>query len=48
MKSSVSESQAFQSRRKGEIPGRTRREEQLSCSKFKKAFQTDSDAELFI
>ena len=46
--SSVSESKAFKSRAKGEIPGRARRKEQLSRSKLKLAFLTDSDAELFM
>ena len=48
MKSSASESKAFQSRSKGEIPGRARRKERLSRSKLKQAFLTDSDAELFM
>ena len=48
MKSSASESKLLQSRPKGEIPSRTRRKEQLSYSKFKQAFLTDSDAELFM
>ena len=48
IKSSASESKAFQSRFKGEIPGRARRKEWLSRSKLKQAFLTDSDAELFI
>ena len=48
MKSSVSESKPFQSRSKGEIPGRVRRKERLSRSKLKQAFLTDSDAELFM
>ena len=48
MKSSASELKPFQSRSKGEIPGRARRKERLSRSKFKQAFLTDSDAELFI
>ena len=47
-KSSVSESKAFQSRAKGEIPGRVRRKERLSGSKLKQAFLTDSAAELFM
>ena len=47
MKSSSSESKAFQSRSKGEIPGRARRKERVSRSKLKQAFQIDSDAELF-
>ena len=34
-KSSASESKAFQSRFKGEIPGRARRKERLSRSKLK-------------
>ena len=46
-KSSASESKAFQSRSKGEIPGRARRKERLSRSKLKQAFLFDSDAELF-
>ena len=48
MKSSVSESKPFQSRSKGEIPGRARREERVSRSKLKQAFLIDSDAELFM
>ena len=48
MKSSVSESKPFQSRSKGEIPGRARRKERLSRSKLKQAFLIDSDAELFM
>ena len=48
MKSSASESKAFQSRSKGEIPGRARRKERLSRSKLKQAFLADSDAELFM
>ena len=46
-KSSASESEAFQSRSKGEIPGRAKRKEGLSRSKLKQAFLFDSDAELF-
>jgi len=48
MKSSVSKSKPFQSRFKGEIPGRAWRKEQLSRSKLKQAFLIDSDAELFM
>ena len=48
MKSSASESKAFQSRSKGEIPGRARRKERLSRSKLKQAFLIDSNAELFM
>ena len=48
MKSSASESKAFQSRSKGEIPARARRKERLSRSKLKQAFLIDSDAELFM
>ena len=48
MKSSASESKLFQSRSKGEIPGRARRKERLSRSKLKQAFLIDSDAELFM
>ena len=48
MKSWASESKLFQSRSKGEIPGRARRKEQLSRSKLKRAFLTDSDAKLFM
>ena len=48
MKSSGSESKPFQSRSKGEIPGRARRKERLSRSKLKQAFLIDSDAELFM
>ena len=44
MKSSASESKPFQSRSKGEIPGRARRKERLSRSKLKRAFLIDSDA----
>ena len=47
-KSSASESKAFQSRFKGEIPGRARRKERLSRSKLKQAFLIDSDAEVFM
>ena len=47
MKSSASESKAFQSRSKGKIPGRARRKERLSRSKLKQVFLIDSDAELF-
>ena len=45
MKILASESKPFQSRSKGEIPGRARRKERLSRSKLKQAFLTDSDAE---
>ena len=48
MKSSASESKAFQSRSKGEIPGRARRKERVSRSKLKQAFLIDSDAKLFM
>ena len=48
MKSSVSESKPFQSRSKGEIPGRARRKERVSRSKLKQAFLIDSGAELFM
>ena len=48
MKSSASESKLFQSRSRGEIPGRVRRKERLSRSKLKQVFVIDSDAELFI
>ena len=48
MKSSASESKPFQSRSKGEIPGRARQKEWLSHSKLKQAFLTDSDTELFM
>ena len=49
MKTSASESKpAFQSRSKGEIPGRTRRKERLGRSKLKRAFLIHSDAELFM
>ena len=48
MKSSASASKAFQSRSKGEIPGRARRKERLSRSKLKQAFLIDSDGELFM
>ena len=48
MKSSASESKAFQSRPKGEIPDRARRKERLIRSKLKQALLVDSDAELFM
>ena len=48
MKSSASESKPFQSRSKGEIPGRARLKERLSRSKLKQAYLIDSDAELFM
>ena len=48
MKSSVSESKPFESRSKGEFPGRARRKKWLSRSKLKQGFLTDSDAELFM
>ena len=48
MKSSASEPKPFQSRSKGEIPGRARRKEWLSRSKLKQAFLIDLDAELFM
>ena len=48
MKISASESKAFQSRSKGEIPGRAKRKEQLNRSKLKQAFLIDSDAEIFM
>ena len=48
MKSSASELKPFQSRSKGEIPGRARKRERLSRSKLKQTFLTDSDAELFV
>ena len=48
MKNSASESKPFQSRSKGEIPGRARRKERLSRSKLKQAFLIDSDVELFM
>ena len=48
MKSLVSETKPFQSRSKGEIPGRARRKERVSRSKLKQAFLIDSDAELFM
>ena len=46
MKSSASESKAFQSRSKGEIPGRAKRKERLRRSKLKQALLVDSDAEI--
>ena len=46
MKSSASESKAFQSRSKGEIPGRAKQKERLSRSKLKQALLVDSDAEI--
>ena len=48
MKISASESKAFQSRSKDEIPGRAKRKEQLNRSKLKQAFLIDSDAEIFM
>ena len=45
---SASESKPFQSRSKGEIPGKAMRIERLSRSKLKQAFLVDSDAELFM
>ena len=48
MKSSASESKPFQSRFKGEIPGRVRQKERPSGSELKQAFLIDSDAERFI
>ena len=48
MKSSASESKAFQSRSKGEIPGRAKRKERLSRSKLKQAFLIELDVELFM
>ena len=48
MKSSASESKAFQSRSIGEIPGRAWRKERLNRYKLKQAFLIDSDAELFM
>ena len=47
MKSSVSESKPFQSRSKGEIPGRARRKKQLSRFKLKQAIPIDSGTERF-
>ena len=46
--SSASETKLFQSRSKGEIPGRARRKERLSRSKLKQAFLIDSDAKRFM
>ena len=48
MKSSASKSKPFQSRSKGEIPGRVRRKERLSRFKLKQAFLIDLEAELFM
>ena len=48
MKSSASQSKAFQSRSKGEIPGQARRKERLSRFNLKQAFLIDLDAELFM
>ena len=48
MKSLASESKLLQGRSTVTIPGQARREEQLSHSKLKQAFLTDSDAELFM
>ena len=45
---SASESKPFQTRFKGEIPGRVRRKERLRRSKLEQAFLIDSDAELCI
>ena len=47
MKSSASESKAFQSRSKVEIPGPARKKDRLSRSKLKQVF-LDSYAELFM
>ena len=48
MISEASESKPFQSRSKGEIPGRARRKERLSRSKLKRVFLIHSDAELLM
>ena len=48
MKSSASESKPFESRSKGEIPGRARQKKRLSGSELQQAFLIDSDAELFM
>ena len=48
MKSSASDSKPFQSRSTVEMPGHARWEERLSCSKLKKGFLIDSDAERFM
>ena len=48
MKSSASESEPFQSRFEGEIPGWARQKERLSSSELKQAFLIDSDAERFM
>ena len=48
MKSSASESKPFQSHSKGKIPSWARRKDQLSPSKLKQVFLTDSDTELFM
>ena len=48
MKSSASESKPFQSRSKGEIPGRAKRKERPSRSNLRQAFLVDSDVELFM
>ena len=48
MKRSASKTKPFQSRSKGEIPGRARWKERLSRSKLKQAFLIDSDAEFFM
>ena len=45
MKSSASQPKPFQSRPKGEIPGRARQKKRLSRSKLKQAFLID---ELFM
>ena len=48
MKSSASKSKPFQSRSKGEIPGRAGRKELLSRSETDVPNIIDSDAELFM
>jgi len=48
MKSSASESKPFQSRSKGEIPGRARRKERLSRSNLKQAYLFTTNAELYM
>ena len=48
MKSSASESKPFQSRSKGEIPGRARRKERLSRSKLKQTFPIDDELFMYL
>ena len=48
MKTSSSESKAFQSHSKGKIPSHARQEEWLSPSKLNEVFLIDSGAKLFM